>query len=351
MAAILMALLSALLFATATPLSKLLLKDLSAFQLAGLLYLGGAVGVMPLVLHRNQQLSIRRMNRKNQLRLIGAALLGGIAGPVFLLMGLNFASAASVSLWLNLELVFTALLGRLIFNDHLGRFGWIGIAGTIAAGILLTVEQGTTGVLAGSLVTLACLCWGFDNHFTALIDGISPAYSTFVKGIFAGSTNLVIGIATQPLPAEPAAIAGGLVLGAFAYGASIALYIAAAQKLGATRGQSLFATAPFIGVLLSVLILGEGLSAFQIIAAFLLVGALVVMFRDRHAHEHSHEQLVHAHSHSHDDLHHAHDHDFPAPAGQHSHAHEHTPVVHSHPHWPDLHHRHNHKPTNEQEPR
>jgi drug/metabolite transporter (DMT)-like permease len=342
MAALFMALVSALLFATATPLSKLLLNELSAFQLAGLLYLGGAIGVTPLVLRRSQRLSIFRMTRKNQLRLAGAVLLGGITGPVFLLLGLKLASAASVSLWLNLELVFTALLGWLIFRDHLGPNGWIGITGTVAAGILLSVDQGTTGLLAGSLVALACLCWGFDNHFTALIDGISPAYSTFVKGIVAGVTNLLIGVTTQPLTTDIPAIFGGLILGAFAYGASIALYIAAAQRLGATRGQSLFATAPFIGVLLSVVILGEGLSYVQIIAAMLLTGALVVMFRDRHAHEHSHEPMIHDHSHRHDDLHHDHAHDSSSPSGRHSHPHEHRPAVHSHPHWPDLHHRHGH---------
>ncbi len=343
MTAIFMALMAALLFATATPLSKLLLGNLSAFQLAGLLYLGAALGVGPMILRRDQRLSLFRMNRRNQRRLIGAVLLGGIAGPVLLLFGLELASAASVSLWLNLEMVFTALLGWLIFHDHVGQYGWIGIAGTVAAGVLLSIEQGTSGVLAGSLVALACLCWGFDNHFTALIDGISPAYSTFVKGIVAGTANLVIGVFAQPLVAGPKDIIGGLVLGSLAYGISIALYIGAAQKLGATRGQSLFATAPFLGVALSVIILGESLSAFQLAASAILVGALIVIFRDRHAHEHVHEPLQHEHSHRHDDLHHDHEHDVPITAGlQHRHSHQHAVVRHSHPHWPDLHHRHSH---------
>ncbi len=342
MTAIFTALLSALLFATATPVSKLLLGNLTAFQLAGLLYLGAAIGVSPMILRREQRLSILKMNRQNRLRLGGAVLLGGVVGPVSLLLGLQFASAASVSLWLNLELMFTALLGWLIFHDHLGKFGWVGIVGTIAAGVLLSAEQGASGVLAGSLVALACVCWGFDNHFTALIDGISPAYSTFVKGIVAGSTNLLMGVLTQPFGAGVQDVLGGLLLGAFAYGISIALYIAAAQKLGATRGQSLFAAAPFIGVLLSVVLLGEHLSAYQIGAGLILVGSLIVMFRDKHEHQHTHEPLLHDHVHRHDDLHHDHDHEEPVSAGQHRHMHQHASVSHSHPHWPDLHHRHSH---------
>jgi len=44
---LLIALLSAALFGAATPASKGLLTDLSAFHVAGLLYLGAALGVVP----------------------------------------------------------------------------------------------------------------------------------------------------------------------------------------------------------------------------------------------------------------------------------------------------------------
>ena len=44
------AFLAALLFGAATPASKVLLRSLSTFQLAGLLYLGAAIGVTPLIL-------------------------------------------------------------------------------------------------------------------------------------------------------------------------------------------------------------------------------------------------------------------------------------------------------------
>jgi hypothetical protein len=44
-------------------------------------------------------------------------------GPLLLLLGLRAAPAASVSLWLNLELAATLLLGALLFRDPLGRRG------------------------------------------------------------------------------------------------------------------------------------------------------------------------------------------------------------------------------------
>jgi hypothetical protein len=120
--------------------------------------------------------------------------LGGVVGPVLLLFGLKLASSASVSLWLNLELIATVLFGYLVFRDKLSTQAWVATVGTLAAATLLSISEGYAGVQAGLLVTLACFCWGLDNHFTALITGITPAQTTFWKGLVAGIINLVIGL-------------------------------------------------------------------------------------------------------------------------------------------------------------
>jgi hypothetical protein len=54
-----------------------------------------------------------------------------------------------------------------------------------------------------------------------------------------------------------------LAFGAICYGGSIVLFIAAAQRIGAARGQILFAGAPFFGMLFSFLLLSERLSRFR----------------------------------------------------------------------------------------
>ncbi len=63
------------------------------------------------------------MGRRNALRLLGAIVLGGVAGPVMLLVGLRASLAGSVSLLLNLELAATAVLGVLWFREPLGPTG------------------------------------------------------------------------------------------------------------------------------------------------------------------------------------------------------------------------------------
>lgn len=342
MYALSLALLSAVLFGASAPASKVLLGSLEPFQLAGLLYLGAAAGMAPVVAMQRRRGALPRLDRRNGSRLAGAVLFGGVLGPVFLLMALRLTLAGSVSLLLNLEMVATAVLGVLVFHEHLGRAGWLGVAGTVAAGALVAAGGGWPGLQAALLVAAACLCWGFDNHLTALIDGITPAQSTLVKGIVAGTTNLAIGLASDPMVAGAGAIASALVVGALSYGASIALYIASAHQLGATRAQAIFASAPFLGAVLSFALLRESVGLGHVAAGLLFVVSVAALFWSQHAHPHVHEALEHVHGHRHDDGHHLHAHPGLPPATFHSHVHRHERLEHAHPHWPDVHHRHEH---------
>ncbi|MHB8133881.1 MAG: DMT family transporter [Anaerolineaceae bacterium] len=336
------AILSALLFGAATPISKPLLDHLTSFQLAGLLYLGAAIGVLVLVLKGGKLLLPWKMDGKNRMRLIGAVFFGGLVAPLALLAGLRLASAASVSMWLNLEMVATAILGHFIFKDHLTRKSWFAAAGVFLAALILAVGEGMAAFQAGALVALACVCWGLDNHLTALIDGISPAQSTFWKGLVAGSTNLLIGVLIVPLTAPVWVTLSGVLIGVFAYGLSIVLYITSAQQIGATRSQLIFSSSPFWGLLLSVFILKEAITWQIVIALIILIFSIFVLFQEQHSHPHEHENRQHDHLHSHNDGHHTHLHGEYPVSGWHMHEHLHEAFNHSHPHWPDIHHRHTH---------
>ena len=336
------AILSAALFGAATPASKLLLADLTPFQLAGLLYLGAALGTAPAAWRSGSPRLPDRGDRANRMRLLGAVVFGGIAGPVLLLLGLRSAEAASVSLWLNFELAATALLGVLLFREHLGPLGWGGVAAAFAGAAALSLPGGVAGLEPAIFVLAACLCWGLDNHLTALIDGLTPSQSTFWKGLAAGAANLAIGLALDPLAAGAAPLLAALLVGTLAYGASIVLYISAAQALGATRAQIVFASAPFFGVLGAVRWLGEPLAAVHLASGALFAAAIGLFALERHAHRHAHEPIEHEHAHRHDDGHHDHEHPGLPRSVWHAHRHRHEPLVHSHPHWPDLHHRHTH---------
>jgi len=339
--ALLAGLLSGLLFGIATPFSKLLLTDLNSFQSAGLLYVGAGVAMIPAIIKKGSQIKLL-FNRNNLIRTLGIILFGGLFGPLLLMMGLRAADAASVSIWLNMELVATAILGVLLFKDSLDKFTLIGVVLTVCAGVITSMGEGISGLTSALLITAACFCWGIDNHLTALTDGATPQAVTFVKGIMAGVVNLAIGTSIADTPVVFNTILAALIVGGFSYGLSIVLYVTSTQNIGATRGQILFSTAPLWGVILSYIFFRNSFHWTHLISILFLILAVVVINMTSHKHLHQHIKLEHIHYHKHNDGHHNHTHEnFDANKG-HSHLHSHDELMHEHPHYPDLHHRHKH---------
>lgn len=342
--AIITGILSGFLFGIATPFSKLLLGGLNSFQLAGLLYLGAAFAMLPYIFRKNNNIKLL-FKPGSRFKTTGIIFFGGFLGPLLLLAGLKTANAASVSIWLNMELVATAILGVLIFKDSLDKFTWIAVVLTIAAGIITSFGEGSSGLLSGLLIAAACVCWAVDNHLTALTDGASPQSVTFVKGIVAGSVNLIIGCLISNQPVLVGNILPALVVGVFSYGLSIVLYVTSAQNIGATRSQILFSTAPLWGVFMSYLFYHDSFQWVHIISIVFLALAVIATNILSHKHLHTHIAMEHIHYHHHADGHHSHFHEEQGVSERkwHSHAHKHEPVTHEHPHDPDLHHRHEHK--------
>jgi drug/metabolite transporter (DMT)-like permease len=341
--AIITGILSGFLFGIATPFSKLLLGGLNSFQLAGLLYLGAALAMFPYIFRKNSKIKLL-FQRDNWVKTSGIIFFGGFAGPLLLLAGLKMANASSVSIWLNMELVATAILGVLIFKDALDKYAWIGILLTILAGIITSFGEGPSGLTSGLLIIAACLSWGLDNHLTALTDGASPQSVTFIKGMVAGSVNLLIGCFISSQTMVLGNLVPALILGVFAYGISIVLYVTSAQNIGATRSQILFSTAPVWGVLLSYLFIHEPFQWVHFISIVLLALAVFITNLLSHKHLHTHRVMEHIHYHQHADGHHNHLHkgETVSDSKWHSHHHTHDQLIHEHPHDPDLHHRHLH---------
>jgi drug/metabolite transporter (DMT)-like permease len=337
---VLRCLLAALLFGAATPASKALLDTLPPITLAGLLYLGAACGVLPFSFQGGSP-GLRR-DRTNILRVAGAVIAGGIVAPVLLLVGLSRAPAASVALWLNLEVVATALLARAFFREHLERRAWVAVALMLLGGALLATPSRFGTASAALAVALACLSWALDNNLTSLIDGFTPAQYALAKGIVAGAFNLGLGSAVEGGWHGFHVIFVALGVGAASYGLSLMLYVAGAQEIGAARSQMLFAAAPFFGSVLAWGVLGEPVRLLQLSAALIMLVSMAILLSARHAHVHVHVGMAHAHSHRHDDAHHEHVHPGLPAHTRHTHPHAHEPLTHEHPHAPDLHHRHGH---------
>ena len=329
--------LAAVLFGVSAPLASRLAGEMGAFTLAGLLYLGAAVAVLPVA---GRAIPSRAAVRRSGVRLAVAVVVGGAVGPVLFATGLANAPAATASLLLNLELVFTTIVAATFFREHVDSRVVTGTSLVVVAGLLLGWSGSAELRWGALLIAAACLCWAVDNSVTAALDDLAPSHITLVKGSIAGGANLAIGLSIGAIPAA-ADVLAALVVGALGYGLSITLWVAGARDLGAARAQLVFATAPFIGAAVAWTVLGDAATGWQVSSLVIaLVGVTFVLGSD-HEHDHAHQATEHAHEHIHDDGHHAHTH-----GGElvirHSHPHVHASLLHRHGHVPDLHHRHDH---------
>jgi drug/metabolite transporter (DMT)-like permease len=332
---------AAALFGASTPFAKILLTDVSPWLLAGLLYLGSGVGLSLVRFIRGSKGD--QLTRREWPWMFGAVVTGGIAGPILLMWGLAGTSASAASLLLNAEGVFTALLAWYAFRENFDRRIALGVAAILIGAVVLS-WSGTILVQSPwpPLAILgACLCWGIDNNLTRKVSLSDPFQIVAIKGFVAGVTNvglaLIAGIVVPPAQA----ILMSLLVGFLGYGVSLALFVVALRDLGTARSGAYFSTAPFLGALIAVLLLGDPVTVPLAMAGGLMAIGVWLHITERHAHAHIHKAMEHSHVHVHDDGHHGHDHDIP-PDGPHVHKHRHEPTRHAHPHYPDAHHCHEH---------
>ncbi|WP_145496407.1 DMT family transporter [Yersinia bercovieri] len=338
---VLAALTAAVLFGAGTPLAKQLLNTVSPWLLAGLLYLGSGAG---LALYRLlTRAAAVNLPRNELLWFIGAITAGGIVAPVLLMIGLTAMPASGASLLLNAEGVFTALLAWFAFKENFDRRIALGMMVIVAGAAILSWpgEARFTGLWPTLAILGACFAWGIDNNLTRKVSLTDATWIAAVKGLVAGAVNLSLAFALGATLPPLANLAAALLVGFFAYGVSLALFVIGLRHLGTARTGAYFSIAPFLGAVLAV-IMGDTVTLPLILAGLLMAIGIWLHLTEQHEHQHIHDELEHDHVHIHDEHHH-HSHDFPIVTGvPHQHRHQHRPITHSHPHFPDAHHRHKH---------
>ena len=274
--AVFFAILAAALYALNAPVSKLLLRNAPPTMMAGFLYLGAGIGMGILGLVRSrtdQEKKETRLSRKDLPYTLGMIVLD-IAAPIFLMIGLKQTTAANASLLNNFEIVATSLIAMLFFREKISRQLWIAIFLITLSSALLTVEDaGAFRFSAGSLfVLLAAVCWGLENNCTRMLSRSDPLEIVIVKGLCSGAGSVIIGLAVGESSPVIRDILLILLLGFIAYGLSIYFYVYAQRDLGAAKTSAYYAVAPFIGVLLSLIIFREipGITFFIALAIMIL---------------------------------------------------------------------------------
>jgi drug/metabolite transporter (DMT)-like permease len=335
---------AAVLFGASTPLAKSLLESTEPLLLAGMLYLGSGVGLALLLLVRAavRGEGVNWPRGAEVLWLLGAIAAGGMAGPFLLLYGLQYTDAASASLILNLEGVFTALLAWFVFRENFDRRIALGMALIVAGGVMLSFHPALVAYtyLGPLAIAGACLAWAIDNNLTRKVSMRDALFIACAKGLGAGATNVGLAIAQgTSAPGVSTALHAGIV-GFLGYGLSLALFVLALRSLGTARTGAYFSLAPFIGASVAVA-LGAPFTLALAAGGVLMGIGVWLHLTEHHAHLHRHLLMEHEHAHTHDE-HHQHVHAGMEAGGAHTHRHVHEPREHAHAHYPDIHHRHDH---------
>ena len=259
--AALLAALAALFYSLNAPFSKVLLADVPSTIMAGLLYLGAGIGMLFILIIR-KILGIGKNEKalsKSDLPYTASMIALDIAAPISLMTGLAIASAESVSLLNNFEIVATSLIALVIFKEKVSLRLWLAIALITASSILLSFEDIQSFALSPGalLVLLASVFWGFENNCTRMLSKSDPLEIVAIKGFGSGIGSLLIAFfMKEKLPSFPLAFSA-LLLGFISYGLSIFFYVYAQRFLGAAKTSAYYAINPFIGVILALLIFKE----------------------------------------------------------------------------------------------
>lgn len=338
---VLSALGAAMLFGAGTPIAKLFLDAVDPWMLAGLFYLGSGLG---LTFYRFiKKAPSVRLPKNETLWFAGAIMSGGIIAPVLFMFGLTAIPASGVSLLLNTESMFTALLAWFAFKENFDKRIALGMVAILAGAIILSVPSEVlfTALLPTLFILSACFAWGLDNNLTRKVSLTDATWIASVKGWSSGTVNLTLAyILGASLPSLPN-IAGSMLVGFLAYGVSLTLFVVGLRHLGTARTSAYFSIAPFFGATLALL-MGEPVTTPLIIATILMAIGIWLHLTEQHQHSHTHEAMIHSHEHIHDE-HHGPSHNHPIkPDAKRPNLHVHKPMTHTHVHFPDVHHRHDH---------
>ncbi len=283
--AICFAILAAALYALNAPVSKLLLADVPPSMMAAFLYLGAGLGMGAMALVRRlsgHPSTEESLTRKDLPYIIGMVVLD-IAAPILLMLGISRTTAANASLLNNFEIVATSLIALLIFQEHISKRLWTAIGLIVLSSAMLTLEDASSlDFSLGSVFVLAAsCCWGLENNCTRMLSRSDPQQIVTVKGVCSGLGALIVALVSGEAFPACTYLPVVLLLGFVAYGLSIYFYVSAQRHLGAAKTSAYYAIAPFIGVLLSLVIFRDWPGGLFFAALAVMAAATVLVTRDQ----------------------------------------------------------------------
>ena len=284
--AVFQALLVTFLWSTSWVLIKIGLEEIPPTTFAGLRYTLAFACLVPFALRHPGLGDIRRLDRREWAQLIALGLVYYTLTQGAQFVGLAYLPAVTVNLALSLTAVVVALLGFVQLGERPKPLGWLGIALSVAGGLVFFYPAGVPG---GFGIGLLAAITGLLANAGATLMGrainrrgdLAPLTVTVVSMGAGGSLLLGLGVALQGIP--PLSLSSWAIIAwlamvntAFAF----TLWNLTLRTLTATESSILNNTMMIQIPILAVLFLGEGLTGQEIAGMGLAVlGTLLVTLK------------------------------------------------------------------------
>lgn len=229
------------------------------------------------------------LSRDRLLRLAWLCLFGFVLNKAAEFTGLSLTTASDTALLIAAEGLFTALFGRLLLHEHLGRRAVLGM-GLSLCGVYLVVERGLavpslgsgTHVIGDLLIVLALASEAVYSVLGKSEAERSPA--VLVTGACVVGSLLVwlpgagINLALAGVPSLSVGATIGVVY--LAVGGTFLAYlgwIVALRSVKATVAAPTLFLQPLVGTLLAVLLLGERVGPATVIGGALIIAGIWIV--------------------------------------------------------------------------
>ncbi len=263
------------------------LNFVDPLALASVIYIISGLSLVPFA-----KASFGLKSRRELHYIVAVTGIGGVTAPLLLLHGLQQTTASDASILTNGEMLFTIILSSLFFGekpkDRLAAAAiGIVIIGLFMATTNMQISDTILRFNVGNILILAAmLMWAIDNNITRRLttfSDIKPAKIGMLKSLFGGVVMLGITAVTgrwdeiSGLDYDTWLLVTGIAIAGFA--ATTMFFIRGIKHMGTIKTMSLFSTTPIFGIAIAALVLGETISAFQVMATVMMLGGVLLLIR------------------------------------------------------------------------
>jgi len=277
--AVLLTILSGLIWGSSFPLMKLGLEYLDPFWFNLLRMVVGNAGMLLVFI------IIRRFNR-GEFFSKSAVILGVLNGAAFFLqiIGINLTTSTSTVLIVNTNMIFVYLLSYFVLGERLGRFRALSIVMGIL-GVFLVATEGDIGSLLNSrvigdfIILMAAIIWAvYMVYIKIAMDRTEDAFSLTGGMLFFTMLFLL----PFPFVFHPEVQLGftGLMIvlyvGIFCTATAYSLWLLSLKHISIITSTILLMIEVAFGIILSAIILNEQLSIWVAGGGALILSAIII---------------------------------------------------------------------------